>query len=129
MVISDIAGLLLLTVIIALMGTILVAWELGGGLGHLVRARPVVSRLLAAGHKIVAIVRDLARMELVFGDLAGSMPGRDACDGASGVSCRAPQAAGAIEYCQAPVKLSRGPDPIDPVRLGADSLCRAAGGP
>ena len=36
------------------MATVLYCWELGGGIGHLVRFLPLAERLLAAGHRVVA---------------------------------------------------------------------------
>ncbi len=42
------------------------AWELGGGLGHLVRYRRLVRRLLAHGHRVSFIGRDPARVAAVY---------------------------------------------------------------
>ncbi len=39
------------------MSTILFAWELGGGLGHLVQLRPPAEALAARGHRVLAAVR------------------------------------------------------------------------
>lgn len=39
-------------------GTILIGWELGSGLGHIMRLRPIIERLLGIGYNIVAAVRD-----------------------------------------------------------------------
>lgn len=40
------------------MTKILLVWELGGGLGHLERLRPIARRLSARGHYVVAAVRN-----------------------------------------------------------------------
>lgn len=48
------------------MARVLVAWELGGGLGHLVRLRPLVVKLLAAGHQVTLSVRQLSRVDQLF---------------------------------------------------------------
>lgn len=48
------------------MSTVLVAWELGGGLGHLMRLKPVVRGLVRRGHRVVAIVQDVVRARRVF---------------------------------------------------------------
>ena len=42
-------------------------WELGAGLGHLVRLLPIAQRLLERGHRVYAAVRDLAAAQSVFG--------------------------------------------------------------
>jgi UDP:flavonoid glycosyltransferase YjiC (YdhE family) len=42
------------------MATILLAWELGGGLGHLMKLRPLADVLSQRGHRVVAVVRDLS---------------------------------------------------------------------
>ena len=41
------------------MATILLAWELGGGLGHFMNLRPVAEGLARRGHRVVAVLRDL----------------------------------------------------------------------
>src|ERR1043165_4605640 len=48
------------------MGTILLAWELGAGLGHLVRLKPIAQGLLQKGHRVYAAIRDLASAQNVF---------------------------------------------------------------
>lgn len=40
------------------MATILLAWELGSGLGHLMNLRPIGESLAARGHRVVAAVRN-----------------------------------------------------------------------
>jgi UDP:flavonoid glycosyltransferase YjiC (YdhE family) len=54
------------------MATILLAWELGGGLGHFMNLRPLADGLARRGHRVVAVLRDLssARRFLPNGDLA-----------------------------------------------------------
>ena len=42
------------------MATILLAWELGGGLGHFMNLRPLADGLLRRGHRVVATLRDLS---------------------------------------------------------------------
>lgn len=43
------------------------AWELGSNLGHLSRLLPLGRRLLARGHKLLAVVRDLALAARILG--------------------------------------------------------------
>lgn len=49
------------------MATILVTWELGGGLGHLVPLLPLVHGLCRRGHRVFAALKDLSRAAAVFG--------------------------------------------------------------
>jgi hypothetical protein len=42
------------------MATILLAWELGGGLGHFMNLRPLAEGLSRRGHRVVAVLRDLS---------------------------------------------------------------------
>ena len=51
------------------MATILMAWELGMGLGHMAPLKPLVEELLGRGHSVVLALRNLSRAPLVFGDL------------------------------------------------------------
>src|SRR5690348_15509947 len=51
------------------MATILLAWELGAGLGHLQRLRPLAEELLRRGHRVVASLRDIPRAGAVFGGM------------------------------------------------------------
>ena len=51
------------------MATVLLTWELGGGLGHLMRLLPLTRRLRQQGHGVVAVLRDLSRANKVFGGL------------------------------------------------------------
>src|SRR4051794_14012883 len=51
------------------MATVLMAWELGAGLGHLQRLRPGAEQLLRRGHRGYAAVRDLSRAGTVFREL------------------------------------------------------------
>jgi rhamnosyltransferase subunit B len=53
------------------MKTVLMGWELGGGLGHLMRLRPLAVALLEAGHNVVLLARHRSAKE-VFADLANS---------------------------------------------------------
>jgi hypothetical protein len=50
------------------MSNVLLVWELGGGLGHLSRLRPIALGLAARGHRVVGAFRDLQKVPLVFGD-------------------------------------------------------------
>lgn len=52
-----------------LMKEILIAWELGGGLGHLIPMRTLVTELLDRGHGVTLAVRDLVAAGKAFGDL------------------------------------------------------------
>jgi hypothetical protein len=49
------------------MGTVLIAWELGGGLGHLMQLAPIARGLAARGHRVFAALRYLDWAERVFG--------------------------------------------------------------
>ncbi|PQO46659.1 glycosyltransferase [Blastopirellula marina] len=44
-------------------------WELGGGLGHLGPFQPLARRLVAAGHAVQVIVKDLSRLRPAFRDI------------------------------------------------------------
>lgn len=79
------------------MATILVTWELGAGLGHLMPLAPIVRRLRRRGHEVFAAVRDLSRIHRVFN--------------ASGV-----------RYLQAPVKVSETSDRVKTPRNFAHIL-------
>lgn len=48
------------------MARIYVAWELGGGLGHIMRLRPVIRELIAAGHELTLSFRQLGRAGALF---------------------------------------------------------------
>lgn len=47
--------------------TILIAWELGAGLGHLIPQLPLVRAFRQRGHRVVIATKDLARVDAVFG--------------------------------------------------------------
>ncbi|HEV2972593.1 MAG TPA: hypothetical protein VGY55_21680 [Pirellulales bacterium] len=79
------------------MATILYAWELGGGLGHILRSLPLAQKLAARGHRVIATLRELRRAENAFGGAA-------------------------VQYLPAPHLAWRIPDPIEPVRKYADLL-------
>lgn len=53
------------------MARFLVAWELGGGMGHLMRLAPVVRALHARGHELHLVLRDLSGVDAALPDLAG----------------------------------------------------------
>lgn len=48
------------------MATILLAWELGGGLGHLVNLQPLARGLSNRGHRVILVARDLSAAALVL---------------------------------------------------------------
>jgi len=48
------------------MANVLLAWELGGGLGHLARLAPLAKGLHERGHRVFAALRDLSRAEGMF---------------------------------------------------------------
>lgn len=51
------------------MATINFVWELGSGLGHLMRWRPIARELLRRDHTLIASVRDLHASATVLGEL------------------------------------------------------------
>jgi UDP:flavonoid glycosyltransferase YjiC (YdhE family) len=48
------------------MATILFAWELGAGLGHLTNLRPLVAGLIERQHQVVMVLRDLSRVRSII---------------------------------------------------------------
>jgi len=46
--------------------TILLTWELGGGIGHLMNLRPIGAELVRRGHRVVAALRDLTHAGAIF---------------------------------------------------------------
>jgi hypothetical protein len=50
----------------SLMATILLAWELGGGLGHFMNLRPLMEELPRRGHRVIAALRDLSSVHKVL---------------------------------------------------------------
>jgi len=73
------------------MANVLLAWELGAGLGHLATLAPLVKGLCSRGHRVFAALRDLSRAE-------GMFPG---CD---------------VSFLQAPFHSRRDGRRIDPLR-------------
>ena len=55
------------------MSRILLAWELGGGAGHLALLRPVAEALLARGHQLTLAVRDIGSAALIFSGMEKQM--------------------------------------------------------
>ncbi len=51
------------------MSTIVLTWELGGGLGHILKMRPVAQALVQRGHRVVAILKDVVRGHYFFDPL------------------------------------------------------------
>jgi hypothetical protein len=49
------------------MATILLIWELGGGLGHLMNLRPLMEELPRRGHRVIAALRDLSSVHIILG--------------------------------------------------------------
>ena len=79
------------------MATILLTWELGGGLGHLVNLLPFAEGLQARGHRVIAALRDLSSVERIFGH--------------KGVS-----------WFQAPIKTKKSANHVSPTRSFAHIL-------
>src|SRR5271167_5123 len=50
------------------MATALFAWELGGGLGHVMRILPLARHLSAAGHRVYLAARDVAGAHRAVGE-------------------------------------------------------------
>jgi len=73
------------------MATILLTWELGGGLGHLVNLVPLARRFCESGHRVFAALRDMSRAETLFAGMG-------------------------VSYLRALVKLRRDEDRFDPPR-------------
>jgi len=92
--------------------TILYAWELGGGLGHVLRSLPLARKLAARGHRVIAALRELRR--------AGEMVDRRSATATSSRSDELPSAQ--VEFMPAPYLAWRISDPIEPVRSYADLL-------
>ncbi len=51
------------------MSRILLAWELGGGAGHLALLRPVAAALLERGHQVTLAARDINTAAMIFNGL------------------------------------------------------------
>lgn len=47
----------------------LIGWELGGGLGHAGRIKPLAAGLLASGHGVTLVLRDLVQTQRLLADL------------------------------------------------------------
>jgi hypothetical protein len=50
------------------MASILFSWELGGGIGHIVRLRPLAERLRQQGHKVWLASKDVQAAKTVLSD-------------------------------------------------------------
>lgn len=72
------------------MADVLLTWELGGGLGHMIPLRLLGDELLRRGHRVTAALRDPSNAGRIFSD-------------------------GVIPYMQAPVKMGPSRDRIDPL--------------
>ena len=55
------------------MATILLTWELGGGMGHLANLAPLARGLAELGHRVVAALADLSRAHRAFAGAAGGL--------------------------------------------------------
>jgi hypothetical protein len=53
------------------MARVLLTWELGGGLGHLMNLRPLAVALAARGHRVFLAAGDLSRVPGVFAGSSG----------------------------------------------------------
>lgn len=51
------------------MGTVLFAWQCGGGLGHLVQMRPLARGLAAQSHRLFVAFRNLSSAVRLYGDV------------------------------------------------------------
>ena len=49
------------------MGTVLFAWEMGGGLGHIGPMKVLAEALTALGHRAVFIVKDITSSRTILG--------------------------------------------------------------
>ncbi len=56
------------------MATILFAWELGAGLGHIMRLSPLANHALALGHRVFAALRELRGAEGAFDPAVRLLP-------------------------------------------------------
>jgi len=79
------------------MATILLTWELGGGLGHLINLLPLAEGLCRRGHRVFAAVKDLSRVDEVFAGIDAS-------------------------FLQAPVKVRKSGNRIEPLHTFAHIL-------
>jgi hypothetical protein len=79
------------------MKTIFLAWELGGGLGHLTNLLPLVEGFHKQGHRVVAALKDLSAAPRLFAGLD-------------------------VAYLQAPHKTRKADRPIEPPRTFAHIL-------
>ncbi len=48
------------------MATVLLTWELGSGIGHLMNLLPIGQELVRRGHRVVAALRDLSHADEIF---------------------------------------------------------------
>ena len=48
------------------MATILLAWEFGAGMGHLMTLRPIADGLVRRGHRVIAVLQDLSQAQESF---------------------------------------------------------------
>ena len=50
------------------LGTVLIAWELGGGMGHVARLMPVARELAAQRHRPILVLKNLVEPAPLFVD-------------------------------------------------------------
>ena len=50
------------------MKSIMVSWELGGGLGHVANLRPIVEELVDRGHQVTVVAKNVSLSRSVLGD-------------------------------------------------------------
>jgi len=114
------------------MATILLTWELGGGLGHLINLFPLAQGLSQRGHRVYAAVQDIGRAERAFRSVKGTVPFSPITTKGGPPSPPAPLPAGEgrmgqspgldIAYLQAPAKIYTSPGAIEPQRTFAHIL-------
>ncbi len=103
------------------MSTILYAWELGGGLGHLLRSLPLARKLAGRGHRVIAALRELRRAGVMVdcssATAKSSRPSAETLrlDESGGLHSE-------IAFLPAPYLAWRIAEPIEPVRTYADLL-------
>src|SRR5688500_4148992 len=51
------------------MATVLLTWELGGGMGHLARLRPIALALSRLGHRVIGAFGELSNVTTVFAEV------------------------------------------------------------
>src|SRR4051794_39001978 len=107
---------------------ILFTWELGGGLGHIARLRPLAEAMQGLGRSVAFAVRDVRFCSLVFEDVksgqagagAGEQAGREQASAGAGEQPGSERKS--IKWYQAPIKVERARNEIREPRTYADIL-------